>query len=116
MQQESDDNIIYQCICFYILSYPVEVKIEVTAVPNLMFPSVTICNLNALKRSQSHKAPFDALSDYFTIDDSDMLYDDFIDDQKREWLEGMTFTKIVIKFVLVLHFNLFNIFVFQIIH
>ncbi|KAL4218107.1 ligand-gated sodium channel [Mactra antiquata] len=67
--------------------YPVEVKVEVTAVPNLDFPSVTICNLNPLKRSMMSYPPFDNLSNYFHLDDKDMLYDDFIDDKRREWME-----------------------------
>ncbi|XP_045182436.2 amiloride-sensitive sodium channel subunit alpha-like [Mercenaria mercenaria] len=69
------------------LSYPVEVKIEVEAVPNLIFPSVTICNLNPLKRSMMGRGPFKDISYYFKLDDSDILYDDFIKERRRKWLE-----------------------------
>ncbi|XP_053382877.1 degenerin unc-8-like [Mercenaria mercenaria] len=81
--------LIIQCVWLFqkYLSYPVEVKIEVEAVPNLMFPSVTICNLNPLKRSRMHRGPFENISDYFELDDRDILYDDFISDQMREWEE-----------------------------
>ena len=68
-------------------SWPIEVKIEVTAVSKLDFPSVTICNLNPLRRSKQHMGPFAALSDVFEIDDTDTLYDDFISDLEERWEE-----------------------------
>ncbi|XP_045167548.2 amiloride-sensitive sodium channel subunit alpha-like [Mercenaria mercenaria] len=81
--------LILQCVWLFqkYFSYPVEVKIEVEAVPNLMFPSVTICNLNPLKRSMMDRGPFKNISHYFKLDDNDLLYDDFVDDKMREWKE-----------------------------
>ena len=76
----------------YHFSYPVEVKIEVKAVPKLEFPSVTLCNLNPLKRDHMHEGPFAYLHEYFELDDTDSLYDDYWK-EAREHLEGGTVTR-----------------------
>ena len=73
----------------YAFSYPVEVKIEMKAVPKLEFPSVTICNLNPLKKDHMHDGPFALLRDYFELDDTDSLYDDYWE-ETRKHLEGGT--------------------------
>ncbi|WAR16926.1 SCNNG-like protein, partial [Mya arenaria] len=67
--------------------WPVEHSVEVRAVPNLKFPSVTICNINPLKACTLKGGEFEAIEDILELDDKDMLFDDYKNDRMREWLE-----------------------------
>ncbi|KAK7496040.1 hypothetical protein BaRGS_00012741 [Batillaria attramentaria] len=67
--------------CFWLLNlyfqYPMEVKMDIEAARQLEFPSVTVCNMNPIKKQEvEHNPAFYPLK-HFTdkIDDDDMLYD-----------------------------------------
>ena len=74
-----------------------EVKIELTAVPRLEFPSVTICNLNPLKKGNMHRVPFVALHEYFHLDDRDSLYEDYWEEVESHFKERKCFSFINIQ-------------------
>ncbi|XP_052253065.1 amiloride-sensitive sodium channel subunit gamma-like [Dreissena polymorpha] len=64
--------------------WPVELSIEVKAVPVLQFPSVTICNINPLKKDNMRSGPFQEKSAVFTLGKDDMIYDGYSDDLMNE--------------------------------
>ncbi|KAH3691456.1 hypothetical protein DPMN_071205 [Dreissena polymorpha] len=64
--------------------WPVELSIEVNAVPVLQFPSVTICNINPLKKDNMRSGPFQEKSAVFTLGKDDMIYDDYLNDLMNE--------------------------------
>ncbi|XP_076465407.1 epithelial sodium channel subunit gamma-like [Babylonia areolata] len=78
--------------CYWLLdkyfSYPLEVKLDLQAAKVLDFPSVTICNLNPLKKSAARDNPaFGPIVHYADqIDDDDMLYH-YIYENLDSWLE-----------------------------
>lgn len=85
--------LIIQCYWLFLkyYSYPVEVKLEVKATSNLEFPSVTICNVNPLRKSQMSGDAFVNVSKYFQLDDTDMLYDAYLSQLKKIWVaDNMT--------------------------
>ena len=65
-----------------------EVKIELKAVSKLDFPSVSVCNLNPLKKKYMHHGPFEDLEDYFELDDTDSLYDDYWADVHEHFMDS----------------------------
>ncbi|GFO34208.1 amiloride-sensitive sodium channel subunit gamma [Plakobranchus ocellatus] len=64
--------------CFWLLDkyfrYPLEVKHELKASTELEFPSVTICNMNPIKKDKVSKPPFNALEKYLEPNIDDLLY------------------------------------------
>ena len=70
------------------LSYPVEVKVNLNAVSRLEFPSITICNLNPIRKDVVKSGHFKLIEDVLELDDTDMLYDDYMDDLKDMWEQG----------------------------
>ncbi|XP_052259151.1 amiloride-sensitive sodium channel subunit beta-2-like [Dreissena polymorpha] len=68
--------------------WPVELSIEVNAVPVLQFPSVTICNINPLKKDNMRSGPFQEKSAVFTLGKDDMIYDDYLNDLMNEMTEN----------------------------
>ncbi|GFO34209.1 amiloride-sensitive sodium channel subunit gamma [Plakobranchus ocellatus] len=64
--------------CFWLLDryfrYPIEVKLDLKASPELDFPSVTICNVNPILVSNLESEPFTRLSSSAEPDTSDSLF------------------------------------------
>ncbi|KAL8568700.1 hypothetical protein ACOMHN_058429 [Nucella lapillus] len=86
--------------CYWLLdkyfSYPMEVKIGMVAARELPFPSVTVCNLNPIRRKQAEDLPgFKPLGRYTDlIKNDDPLYKKYTDNKftadsvkEAEWLE-----------------------------
>lgn len=72
--------IAWLCIqCYWLftkyLSYPYEVNIEKESVPQMQFPSVTICNRNPVKKSKFDTSPFKNFGSTFTLSQDASLFD-----------------------------------------
>lgn len=74
-------------LLFGLCSYPVEVKIERKADPNMQFPSITLCNINPLRASKL-SGSFTCIKTSLELDDQDILYDDYINDMMASWESG----------------------------
>ncbi|KAK0046492.1 amiloride-sensitive sodium channel subunit beta [Biomphalaria pfeifferi] len=64
--------------CYWLLdrflAYPTEVKIELKAASELEFPSVTVCNLNPIRRNEINSEPFKVLAEFIEPVTSDVLF------------------------------------------
>lgn len=79
-----------QCYWLFVkyFQYPIEVKVELKSVPKMEFPSVTICNLNPLRRDMMWEGPFQNIAgSMFTHKDDDTLYDGYKDKLQQEMEE-----------------------------
>lgn len=64
--------------CYWLLEryfrYPIEVKLDLKAAPQLDFPSVTICNLNPILERHLKNDPYKDLDQYSKPDTKDTLF------------------------------------------
>ncbi|XP_046554137.1 acid-sensing ion channel 2-like [Haliotis rubra] len=77
--------------CYWLLeryfNYPVEVKMDLVAAQELDFPSITVCNLNPLKKSKLHEMPYRDLASFMQLESQDKLYTAFKDNYYDDWYE-----------------------------